>query len=231
MSSKSVNGILLHERQLKICECYYFNMKQGEPPPTFEEITEKLGFYNTSIVSYHVVKLVKKGLLSRFHDGRNYRNYELTDLGVKCVGGTPLNSGIPVLGTTAAGKPYFIFGEPDERIHLEYEMEDEDIFALHVRGSSMIGDHINDGDYVFVRRQSTCDNGDIIVASRIQTMVEQGLEGFGYATLKRFILTDEGVNLQASNPDVDDIIVKGDEWENEWRIEGKVIAVFRRLHH
>lgn len=228
MLSVLVNGIRLHERQLKICECYYDNMKRKKQPPTFEEIADKLRFYGTRIVSYHVGKLVDKGLLSRIHNGRNYRNYELTEIGVSCMGGNP--HGVPVLGTTAAGEPYFILGEPGEIINLEDELKNDDIFAVHVRGNSMIGDHINDGDYAFIRRQSACDKGDIVVVSQIATRFEQGLEGFGYATLKHFVPKGGAIHLQSSNDEVEDIIIPRQQWDTEWRVEGKVIAVFRRTH-
>src|SRR2546421_9415093 len=209
MLQKSISKPPLRGMKLKICKCYYDNLQDRKLPPTFDEIARKVKLLNTSTVSNHIIDpaigLLTKGFVSRIQDKeRKIRNYELTKYGIGCVEAAynipwaqsilnteqiepdieeiEPNRGIPVLGTTAAGQePRFIFGEPDERIDLEHELEDDDIFAVHVRGKSMIGDHINDGDYVFVRPQSGCDNGDIVVVSHIETSAEPG-----YATLKHF---------------------------------------------
>src|SRR6266446_9332485 len=160
MPLKVGSGTLLRGTKLKICKCYYDNMRKGKLPPTFEEVASEVKICNTSTVSYHIIDLVDKDIMYRSQDGRNYRNYHLTEHGVESVE-TTLNikhiepvPGIPVLGTTAAGEPYFIFGEPGDSIDMDRELGNDNIFAVCVRGDSMIGDHINDGDYVFVRQQS-----------------------------------------------------------------------------
>jgi len=269
MPRKLISKPPLRGIKLKICQCYYDNLHDRKLPPTFDEIARKVGLWNSSTVSHHIndprTGLLKKGFISRIYGERKYRNYELTEYGIRCVEAafniprdqSILNTeqvepdteqvepirGIPLLGTTAAAQePRFIFGEPDEMIDIEHELKDDNIFAVCVRGNSMIGDHINDGDYVFVRRQSACANGDIVVVSHIETSVEQGLDGYGYATLKHFFLEkdDDDIHLRSSNPEVDDIIVPKQKWSSgdedsaieskEWQIEGKVIAIFRRLH-
>ena len=90
---------------------------------------------------------------------------------------------------------------------------DSSSFLLKVRGDSMIEIGINDGDFVAVKEQSTCNNGDIVVA-----IVEDG------ATVKRFYKEKNHVRLQPENSSMEPIIVT----ENV-SIAGKVVAVFRRL--
>ena len=256
LDEEELDEVELDEKKLEICQCYYRNKREGKPPPTFEEIKILVGFFNTRNVYYHINdsanSLVNRGIMSRMHGERKYRNYELTEKGIRYVeralgieqgeepSGSPISalgpgeaaiSGIPLLGTTAAGKELeFIFGEPGERITIERELGGDNYFAVHVSGTSMIGDHIYDGDCVFLRPQSACSNGDIVLVARIETPSERGLEGFGYATLKHFVPKDDGIHLQSSNNEVDDILIPKRVWDKEWQIQGKVIAVFHRLH-
>ena len=91
----------------------------------------------------------------------------------------------------------------------------------------MIGDHIIDGDYVFFEKQTSYDENDIVVASKNE---EQGLEESGYATLKRYSKVGGEIHLRPSNPKTSTKVISESKWEEEgWRIEGKVIAVYRRL--
>ncbi len=260
MAPKSSSKSPLRGRKLKICKCYYDHLRDGKLPPTFEEIAVEVRLYDSSTVNYHinddVTGLLKKGFVYNAYEKRKYRNYELTEYGIKCVEAafdigwvqSILNTeqvepilnteqvepvrGIPLLGTTAAGVELeFINGEPGETIVLEHELGSDNIFAVRVSGNSMTGDHIDDGDCVFIRQQSACDNGDIILAVRIETLVERGLEGFGYATLKHFFEKEDSIHLQSSNDEVDDIIIPKHDWRKEWRIQGKVVAIFHRLYH
>src|SRR5262249_28215447 len=94
-----------------------------------------------------------------------------------------------------------------------------DCFALRVRGTSMIEDHIEDGDLVVVRPQASVDNGDIAVA-----IVSDATENGG-ATLKRFYLEGDTVRLQPRNPTMQPIIVPAGEVE----VRGKVVKLLRDL--
>lgn len=249
MPRKSKSKLPLKGKKLEICKCYYDNLCANELPPTFKEIESKVERCTSSKVHYYISSsnsnLVKSGYIRRTYDERQYRNYELTEDGIRCVEAAynipwtrsllKAEPGIPLLGTTAAGQVLrSIFGEPGEMIDIGNEVKGDNIFALQVSGNSMIGDHINDGDYVFVRRQSMCADGDIVVVSHIDSS-----DGQGYATLKHFFRKGNNIHLQSSNSEIGDIIVPKQKWggrdyddiENkEWLMEGKVIAIFRRLH-
>jgi repressor LexA len=95
-----------------------------------------------------------------------------------------------------------------------------------VKGRSMIEDHILDGDYVVIKPQTTCQNGDIVVALHRT----EGSSGQGQATLKRFYQEKEHdrVRLQPANSEMDPIFVPKTEWDREWVVQGKVVAIFRQ---
>jgi repressor LexA len=96
----------------------------------------------------------------------------------------------------------------------------EDVFALRVRGDSMIDAHICDGDLVLVRRQETAQSNDIVVA-----MVASEATGEGEATVKRYLRDGARVVLKPENPTMSPIIV--DPKQRELRILGKVIGLLR----
>ncbi len=87
----------------------------------------------------------------------------------------------------------------------------------------MIEDHICDGDYVVVKPQTSCESGDIVVAVHLQ----EGTSGS--ATLKRFYQEKENnrIRLQPANSELDPIYIPRSEWDREWQIQGKVVAIFR----
>jgi repressor LexA len=86
----------------------------------------------------------------------------------------------------------------------------------------MIEDHICDGDYVVIKPQSTCQNGDIVVA-----LHSQGSE-HGSVTLKRFFQEHDRVRLQPANSELEPILIPKSEWDREWEVQGKVVAIFRQ---
>jgi repressor LexA len=98
------------------------------------------------------------------------------------------------------------------------EFEDELNYVLIVRGTSMIEDGINDGDLIVVRKQETCENGQIVVAS-------QNIEPFE-ATLKRFRPSGNSVYLHPANSDMEPIRISKQQWDREWQIQGVVIISF-----
>jgi repressor LexA len=130
-----------------------------------------------------------------------------------------------VKGRIAAGEPLDIFSDAVESIDMDLDMVDsENSYALVVRGRSMIEDHICDGDYVVIKPQSTCQNGDIVVAVHMQ----EGIDGS--ATLKRIFQEKEHdrVRLQPANSELDPILIPKSVWDREWQVQGKVIAIFRQ---
>ncbi len=189
-------------------------MKAEGMPPTNREIGHELQIASTGHVDYHLTMLEKKGLITR--QSKKSRGIKL----VKPV------TGIPVMGSIAAGQPIEISTDPEQFIDVGREVEHDNTYALIVKGRSMIEDHICDGDYVVIKPSSTCNNGDIVVATHLQ----QG--GIGSATLKRFFQEKEHdrIRLQPANSELEPIFVSCTEWDEEWKVQGRVVAIFRQCN-
>lgn len=126
---------------------------------------------------------------------------------------------VPVLGRIAAGAPIFAEENIEETLTLDVSMfcrAHDEVFALRVRGTSMIGDGIMPGDVVFVRPQSTADDGELIAA-----LID------GSATVKRYERRKGVVYLMPSNPEMEPITVS-DEDDVEFRILGAIKGVLRQ---
>lgn len=180
-------------------------------PPTNREIGSAMKIASTGHVDYHLTMLEKKGLIDR--ESKKSRGIKLKR--------NPW--GIQVLGSIAAGEPIEVFSDPVDPVEVGRDLEQQGAYALVVKGRSMVEDHICDKDYVVIKPQATCDNGDIIVAVHLQ--------GSGRATLKRFYQEKDynRVRLQPANSEMDPIYIPKSEWDSEWQIQGKVIAIFRNL--
>lgn len=194
--------------------------------PTVRDICEGLGLSSPSTVHVHLKTLEDKGFIHR--DPLKSRCITLVGHERKASSGigpsaeeSSVGMGdfsnvvtLPVVGNVAAGVPILAEQNITETIPLPTEIVgDSSSFLLKVRGDSMIEIGINDGDYVAVKEQPTCNNGDIVVA-----IVDDG------ATVKRFYKEKDHIRLQPENSSMDPIIVR----ENV-SIAGKVVAVFRRL--
>ena len=200
------------EIQRKMYNFIVFYMRREGMPPTNREIGHEMQIASTGHVDYHLTMLEKKGLISR--QAKKSRGIKLTKSVI----------GIPVHGSIAAGQPLEIAVDPEQYIDVGREMEHDNSYALIVKGRSMIEDHICDGDYVVVKPQSTCSNGDIVVAVHLQ-------EGSsGSATLKRFFQEKDHdrIRLQPANSELEPIFVSRSEWDQEWQVQGKVVAIFRQ---
>ncbi len=209
MSSEQASEI--QRRMYDFIEKY---IKAEGMPPTNREIGRAMNIASTGHVDYHLTILEKKGMISR---------QEKKSRGIKL---TKPNNGVAIKGTIAAGQPLDIFPSEDQQtISVGTSLVDaENAFALVVKGRSMIEDHICDGDYVVVKPQSTCQNGDIVVAVHMQEGVE------GSATLKRFFQEKDHdrVRLQPANSELDPILIPRNIWDREWQVQGKVVAIFRQ---
>jgi repressor LexA len=188
-------------------------------PPTIREIGSAVGVKSTAHVAYYVALLEREGLLSR-EPGRSR-------------GLLPTRpSGLRVLGTIAAGYPLEQFDtgesellELDEltRAVTSAPAPQQDVFALRVRGTSMVEDGILDGDYVLIAPGPTVANGAIAVATE-----NAANGGRGAATLKRVFVRSDGVELQPANAQLSSRYITRKEWNREWRVQGTVVAVYRR---
>lgn len=173
-------------------------------PPSQQEIADALGFRSLGTVQNYLKRLEGKGLLSR--GGHAPRGVRLTP---SRTGGMEL----PLAGTVAAGRPIEAIETPDTFEVPSSMAGPGENFVLRVRGDSMIGDGILDGDYVVVRKQAAAENGQTVVA----------LIG-GEATVKRFHRKGGRVELHPANPAMAPIVVEGEE---SFRIEGVVVGVIR----
>lgn len=212
----------LTERQAEILDVYRSWLEEHGVPPSFREIGARLGIQSTNGVSDHIRALEKKGYLERVGANGSARSLRLT---AKALGELepPAKEDavarVPVLGRVAAGQPILAEEDHDDALFVDRGLlpSKGELFALTVRGDSMIGDGILDGDYVFVRRATTAGPNDIAAV-----LVE------GEATIKR-VQRDRGeLLLLPSNPDMAPIRVRADA--GEVRIMGIVVGVYRRVH-
>ena len=185
-------------------------------PPTVREIGDR--FKVTPRAAFdHLRALERKGALQRRASaGRTSRALTPAEPAVRA------SHAVPILGRVAAGQPLFASENREGELHIapaSLPGRGEDLFALRVRGDSMISAHICDGDLVLVRRQDSAVPNDIVVA-----LVESE-SGEGEATVKRFSREGERVVLKPEHPTMAPIIV--DPRHTPLRILGKVVGVLR----
>jgi repressor LexA len=185
-------------------------------PPTVREIGER--FKVTPRAAFdHLRALERKGMLQRRATaGRTSRSLVPSD----GAGGRP--HAVPILGRVAAGQPLLAAENREGELHIapaSLPGRGEDVFALRVRGDSMIEAHICDGDLVLVRRQDSAQPNEIVVA-----MVESE-SGEAEATVKRFQRDGERVVLKPEHPTMAPIVV--DPRRTPVKIIGKVVGLLR----
>jgi len=191
-----------------------FSARHGVPP-TVREIGDKFGVTPRAAFD-HLRALERKGMLQRRAGGRTARALTLSD-----AAGGRASAGVPILGRVAAGQPLLAEENWDGELPIApgaLPGRGEDLFALRVRGDSMIDAHICDGDLVLVRKQESAQLNDIVVA-----MVEA--EAGGEATVKRYQRDGERVVLKPEHPTMRPIVV--DPREHPVRILGKVVGLLR----
>ena len=180
-------------------------------PPTVREIGAAVGLGSPSSVAHHLKVLQRRGLLRR--DAHGSRSLALpTQLRggqVRSMAYVP----VPLLGSIAAGNPILAEELAEEELQLPATLVGHGtLFALHVKGDSMIEAAICDGDIVVVRQQAVADNGDIVAA-----MID------GEATVKVYRACQGRVELIPRNPQYPAINAE------HATILGKVVSVLRRL--
>lgn len=199
--------------QRRIFDFIVAYMRDEGMPPTNREIGQAMKIASTGHVDYHLSMLEKKHYIQR--EPKKSR-------GIKLVHRPP--AGIPIMGRIAAGSPIETYTEADQMLDAGHGLEQQNSYALEVKGNSMIEDHICNGDYVVIKPQESCQNGDIVVAVHLLE------ENKSSATLKRFFQEQDQVRLQPANSSMDPIFVSKGEWDTEWRVQGKVVAIFRQYH-
>lgn len=203
-------------RQREVLEFIRVFGERHGVPPTVREIGEKFEFTARAAFD-HLRALERKGMLERRVTGkRASRTLVLpSQKGPRRL--EPI--GIPVVGRIAAGLPITAVENHEDTIPLRPDWlatGGQDVFALRVRGDSMIDLHIVDGDLVLVRKQETAGPGDIVAA-----MLD------GEATVKRFGREGGAIVLRPEHPTMKPIVVE--PGRGEFRILGKVVGIMRQI--
>jgi repressor LexA len=209
----------LSAKQKRILEFIRSFLEDKTYPPTIRDIVSGCGISSTSVADYNLEILEREGHIRRHREVS--RGIELLD------GSWLKNKGVtvPIIGNIAAGEPIPVPSSdswdnvssadtlevPRELIHGSPE-----VYALQVKGFSMIDALINDGDYVLMQQTNSVENG---------AMAAVWLKNEKKATLKKVFISPDRVRLQPANSQMKPIYV---EPENV-QIQGKVIAVIRKL--
>jgi len=212
----------LTERQREILA---FIVKETESrgfPPTIREIGEEMDIRSTNGVNDHLKALERKGYLNRGEQQSRSlvptkRARMLLGLGVKRESGMVE---VPLLGKVAAGAPLLAQENAEDSVRIDSFLlggNGKEVFALRVKGQSMIEDGIFDGDYLFVRKAAQAQAGDIVVA-----LIEDE------ATVKRYYPEADRIRFQPANATMQPIYVNRTDFRSTM-ILGHVVGVYRKL--
>ena len=202
-------------KRREILEFIAAQLRDRGYPPSVREIGEAVGLTSSSTVHTHLTTLQKQGYLRR--DPTKPRAIEVRwdSMSGVAMERRPARH-VPLVGDVAAGTDVLAQERVEELLPLPEDFTgDGPVFMLRVRGDSMIGAGILDGDFVVVRQQPTADNGEIVVA---------GIPG-DEATVKTFSRRGTSIVLAPSNPDMQAMVFPADDVT----VFGRVVTVFRRL--
>ncbi len=209
----------LSSKQQRIVDFIGRFWRQRNYPPTVRDILSGCAISSTSVVDYNLAILEREGYIRR-HPGIS-RGIEIIGLS----SGPGNNLKIPVIGQIAAGAPIPV-PTPDtwdvtasaETLEVTEDLTRgrEGIYALRVKGSSMIDSLINDGDVVLMQHVNVVENGETAAV---------WLKSEKEVTLKKVYREEKRIRLQPSNSEMEPIYVEPDNVE----IQGRVIAVIRQL--
>ena len=181
--------------------------------PSFEEIGKGLKLTSLATVHKHITTLEKKGFIRRgYNQSRSIEILQLPKPVKEQISDRKIQE-LPLVGRIAAGRPLEAVEERETLSLGDFARGNS--FVLQVKGSSMIEDHIMDGDYVVCEQTQVANAGDIVVA----------LIGDEEATLKRFYREAAGkIRLQPANSEMAPIMVAA----SDVKIQGRVIGVLRK---
>lgn len=194
----------LTRRQREILDFINRKIESKGFPPTIRDIGSAFEIKSPNGVMCHLKALEKKGFIHRI--GKAARAIQVSRK-------LPVSHSIPMKGLVAAGAP-MAAAEQDEQFDLTEVFTGSQLFALKVKGDSMIESHIADGDVVIVRKQETAENGERVVAA-----VD------GEVTLKIFQRKRDEVHLVPANGAMSPIVVTPDR---DIRVLGVLSGVVRK---
>ncbi len=206
----------LSSKQQQILEFLAEFLDEKDYPPSIRDIQIGCGISSTSVVDYNLRKLEDKGMIRR--DREVSRGIEV--LGTKKRRSKVIE--IPILGSIAAGTPISVptsdrwASDAEDSVTVTEDMVRgrQDVFALRVKGTSMIEDLIDDGDIVFLEPANRAENGDRVAV---------WLKDKGEVTLKRFYHEGARVRLQPANSTMEPIYTTPENVE----IQGRFISSLR----
>jgi repressor LexA len=200
--------MLLTDKQQAILDFVNDYIAEHQYPPSVREIGKHFGIYPATVQD-HISAIERKGFLQK----KRFQSRTLS------VSRTSRPGGVPIVGTVAAGVPILAQENIEDVVHFPERWATTGSFLLKVKGDSMVGAHILDGDYVLVQPQKDARDGEIVVA----------LIG-DEATVKRLFKTPKGVTLKAENPKFKDIQVSTeDAAARGFQIVGSVAGVMRLM--
>ena len=179
----------------------------NERPPTFVEIMKGLDYSSLGTINWYIVELEKEGLIERVKGYNGKRALSVLE--------KRISNQLPLLGMVSAGMPLEIF-DNEEYIEVPESLGINGSYVLRVNGNSMQDDGIIDGDYVVVKKIQVAQSGETVVA-----VIN------GEATLKRYYIGSNGIELHPRNNDYAIINVSKDD---DLVIQGKVLGVFREYN-
>lgn len=193
----------LTRRQQEIYQILRDNLEHYQQSPTYDELCGLLGLKSRGSLHKHIQALVEAGLVEPMAGLK--RGIRLVEPGVE--------EGIPYLGRIAAGRPIEAIAEAEPMQIPDQLLGKGPCYVLQVSGDSMIGDGIQDGDYVVIEQQAQAQNGDIVVA----------LIRNEEATLKRIEQHPGEVILHPANPAMSAMAYRAEEV----RIQGVLRGLLR----
>jgi len=184
--------------------------------PTVRDIARGCNISTPSVVQYHLNMLEEQGFIRR--DPEVFRSIQLVERKREAI------SHVPLLGTIAAGSPIPVPAPdswtttPEETLQLTGELtqDKKDIYALKVKGTSLVDAFVDDGDIVIIQQATTVEDGELAAV---------WLKNQQEVTLKKIYREKDRIRLQPANKTMQPMYFAPEEVE----IQGKVIAVLRKL--
>ncbi|HHL21361.1 MAG TPA: transcriptional repressor LexA [Aliiroseovarius sp.] len=229
---------MLTSKQMELLNFIHKRIQRDGVPPSFDEMKDALSLRSKSGIHRLITALEERGFIRRLaHRARAIEIIKLPEMmerGGRAgfeprvidgdrpdppTGALETERGqvqdLPLLGRIAAGQPIEAITDGATRVAVPDQMlgGHGNHYALEVKGDSMIGAGINDGDIVVIRETGHAQNGDIVVAQ---------VEGYE-ATLKRFRKQGEMIALEAANPAYETRLLR----EGQVKIQGKLVGLIR----
>ncbi|MSP15331.1 MAG: transcriptional repressor LexA [Myxococcales bacterium] len=219
----------LTDRQRQVLDCISSHLAERGYPPTLREIGMKLGIRSTNGVNDHLKALEKKGYLMRedlksralrpINFGAALEPVDLHGGGRGAANDEDLVE-VPLLGRVAAGQPLLAVENHEATVKIDRFFlggNTREVFALRVKGDSMIEAGIHDGDFIFVKKALTAARGDIVVA-----LIEDE------ATVKYYYPEADVIRFVPANARMEPIVVRRGDWKSV-NLIGVVVGVYRKI--